>query len=76
MNLDLCPYADWISIIYLLRKPTLINLELVEKEGMIFDLTYDYPEWDPHMETYYDQEVIAQERLDTDERELRCQVRY
>ena len=59
-----------VTSFFYTRKPTLRELEVAEREGRVFDLTYDYPEWDPHVETYHDQEIIAQERLDSDEREL------
>ena len=42
------------------RKPTIQEYELAEREGRSYDLTYDSPEWDPHEDTFYKQEIVAQ----------------
>ena len=52
------------------RKPTLQESELAKKEVRSYDLNYDNPEWDPQVETYQNQEMVAQERLGMDDTRL------
>ena len=53
------------------RKTSIHEYELAEDEGRSYDLTYDSPEWKPHSETYNNQEIAAQNRLELEDRGLR-----
>ena len=52
------------------RNQTIQEYELAEKEGRSYDLTYDSPEWQPHSDTFKDQELVAHGRLDMEDRGL------
>ena len=52
------------------RKPTLQEYEMAEKECRSYDLTYDSPDWDPHSTSYHDQEIVADGKLDAEDRGL------
>ena len=47
------------------RKPTQEEYNKAEYDDSTVDLTYDEPEWDPHSDMFNDQEVIAQNTIDT-----------
>ena len=47
------------------RKPTQAEYDKAEIEGSTVDLTYDSPEWEPHLETFSNQEDVAQKTVDT-----------
>jgi len=48
------------------RKPTQAEYDKAEDEGSTVDLTYDSPEWEPHSETFSNQEDVAQKTVDTE----------
>ena len=41
------------------RKPTLDEYNKADHDDTIIDVTYDSPEWDPHSETFNNQEIEA-----------------
>ena len=47
------------------RKPTQDEYNTAEYDDSTVDLTYDAPEWNPHSDMFNDQEVIAQNTVDT-----------
>jgi len=46
------------------RKPTQTEYDKVENEGSTVDLIYDLPEWEPHSETFSNQDDVAQKIVD------------
>ena len=52
------------------RKPTTKDYELAEREGRSYNLNYDSPEWDPHEDTFCNQEIVAEEKLEMEVRRL------
>ena len=46
------------------RKPTQDEYRQAEHSGSVIELTYDSPDWDPHTDSFNEQEIVASKAID------------